>query len=298
MLGAAGQDKDIPRATVVESCVDYLTATSQHADNSKDLWALGWALFHDEIALGYDPRPFSWLGYEGLGTKHVTIARRDDGAMLRLSERAAHEHWQQAVNLAESVSRIDFAVTARFPEYIGTLAQLSYVTSRAYANARGEKLRSKLILSDTEGSTLYLGKRTSDLFARLYDKDRESNDPRFRNCWRWELEIKHEKGKYAAELLAKAPDPEVEVRGTVFHHFVTRGVVVPWRNTVSRGLPPAPARDTDDERRLRWLREQVAPVVGKLLGRIPKARVVKALGVNDVASGDTDVAAVPGDDSV
>lgn len=283
-----------PRATVVESAVDYLTVTAKVGDKASDLWALGFGLFNDEVALGWEPRPFTWQGYEGLSCGRITCCRRDDGAMLRLSSDAAQAHWEQATALADNTSRIDLAVTARFSEPVSGLAQLGYVTSQALANARGEELTAQLILNTRKGATLYLGKRTATLFARLYDKDAESNDPAYRNCWRWELEVKHERAPLAVNYIGAHPPHHKTIAETVYQHFVTRGVAVPWRVAVPRGLPAPPFRDTDDERRLRWLRTQVAPVIGKMMPRVPKAKLEKAVGLNDVGLGATNPPEVPG----
>jgi hypothetical protein len=276
-----GHSPSQPKAEVVESAVDYLTVTCADRERRKELSRLGYELFADARSLGNDPRPFNWLGYEGLHCGGVTTADREDTAMLRLSGPLAASHWQAAAELADNVSRVDLAVTARFPEPVRDVATVGFVSAKAMSAARGRELDLQLIIGNKPGSTLYLGKRTSELFARLYDKEAESRDPRYRNCWRWELEAKGKRAGLAVGLLRRNPETSGAVASIVFEHFVTRGVSCPFSPGRVVGLPCPPARETDDERRLRWLSDQIRPVVAKLQARVPRERVVKALGLND-----------------
>jgi DNA relaxase NicK len=177
---------------------------------------------------------------------------------------------------------VDLAVTARFAEPVGDVAGFGYVSALALSNARGSELKLELRKTNGHGDTLYLGTRTSELFARLYDKGRESKDPAYRNCWRWELEVKGARGPLAVGVLSRSSDERTAITSAVHEHFVSRGVSTPWNPSVVRKLPSPPARKSDDERRLLWLSNQIAPVVGKLRARVPVARIVKAVGLNDV----------------
>lgn len=280
LVGNAHEPPEL-RAEIVESGVDYLTVTARSADAAAALYQLGYGLWREEVTRGCDPRPFNWLGFEGFSGGQATVGKRDDGTLLRLSGSLAAQHWRKAGEFGENCSRIDLQVTARFPEPQRDWAHMNFLSAAALANARGRDLDVKLYVGNHPGATLYLGKRTSQLFGRLYDKEAESGEAAYRNCWRWEVEVKQARALRTLAVLRGDIDAEVSIQAAVHEHFVTRGVRCPWVVGVCRGLPVPAPRSSDDERRVQWLRTQVAPVVGKLLARRKRHELLKAVGLNE-----------------
>lgn len=63
----------------------------------------------------------------------------------------------------------------------------------------------RYLTGELEGQTIYLGKRTSDVMLRIYDKQLELQNKHNKECpypWiRWELELKHDRANEAVRLL-------------------------------------------------------------------------------------------------
>lgn len=276
----------LPPCEVVSTGIDYLTVTAKEPAKRESLWALGELLFDLERSDGNDPHPFDWKGYQGLSAGSVTVAVRDDGTLLRVSSALADEVWQDAARSYDSCSRIDLQVTGRFSERVSDAGALGYQTALGLSRARGQEVELDLRVSNTHSPNLYIGKRTSQLFARLYNKHEESRNDWYRDCWRWEVECKGPRAEVVLEWLKRAKDSSECISAAVYEHFVTRGVGIPWAVGPGRRLPGAPTRHSDDERRLRWLQTHIRPVVLKLMARVKETTVAEAVGLGHLAAND------------
>lgn len=122
-------------------------------------------------------------------------------------------------------------------------------------------------MSQDRGDTLYVGAKASDVLGRLYNKDKESQDAAYKDCWRWEIQQRRGYALSAVRSLLSSPDPSQTVVATVSSWFRARGVAAEYRTTV-RPLAIGMARKTpDDLRRLAWLRRCVRPMAQELAKR-------------------------------
>jgi DNA relaxase NicK len=115
--------------------------------------------------------------------------------------------------------------------------------------------------------TVYLGSRTSERYGRVYDKLAESRDEHYRHCWRWEVEVKGEPAGNLADRLVDAPDAAGQMLALLSDYFSTAGVAPPLIVPRLGERWQIATRSTDDARRLRWLAEQVRPVLDGLTAR-------------------------------
>jgi len=116
--------------------------------------------------------PHQWLQYKGFKNKHLPIfygvgeQKRAEHFILKISGNFANqllplmlEHeWVNGFY----ATRIDLERTKKLPEW--------WKPVELYESLKGKSTKAQIIVSET-GSTLYLGNRKSDRFARLYEKE-------------------------------------------------------------------------------------------------------------------------------
>lgn len=268
----------------IESALDYLTVTGRHADHRRQLRDVGHQLVRELQADGHDARGFTWKGYQGETCEWCTWGERDDGTLLRISGPWSNEYFDTIYPMADNVSRIDLAVTANVGEIPNDLAADTYRLACASARLRGRPLRVAYTCDSEGGSTVYLGRRVSDLFARLYNKEAESRRPEYVGCWRWELETKGSTAKHYADNLAGCTNRAGLIGGTVADHFGRRGAPVMFDSQDMKGIRPLPLERSDDDRRMKWLKNQVAPILGKMSARVPAHELASLLGLSATVS--------------
>ncbi len=264
---------------VVDAGVDYLTATTRLRRSGRR--ALSKAEF---IALGERKKgnaiaPWSMSGFSGFRCGSIQYGYRGEECIVRLSGALAAAHWRSVADAADNISRVDLQVTLR-EESSARTRILSH-----YKAARRQRARSKggpcvsLFSGDEGGSTLYLGKRTSERYGRVYDKFAESKDERYLGCVRYEVEFKNDPAFILVQRMKGILNESSLVQATVRQYFLDRGVVCRWRSNDSGLLIVPTAESPDADRQLAWLRSQVRPTVQSLIecGRVQD--VVNALGL-------------------
>lgn len=266
-------------ATLLRAAPDWLTITAATDEHREALSEWAHHRVRQQRDLGNDVKPMRMLGYDGVSTRHVAVGHRDDSTMLRLSGPFCADHWREVVDYADNCSRIDLACTAKLTQKRIDLVPIMYGLACREAERRGGKLTVSAITSNQNSGTLYLGSRKSDLFGRLYDKATESRDPAYQDCWRWEVEYKNKYAKHVLDALANDARAEATIAATVHQYWTERGVP-PWWDRRSEGvIKKLPTEQTDDERRIAWLAEQVRPAVTELMARRDHAEILGALGV-------------------
>jgi DNA relaxase NicK len=133
------------------------------------------------------------------------------------------------------------------------------------------------------GNTLYLGRRVSDVFMRVYDKHRESKLDHYKGCWRFEVQYNNRAAWTTMQALAEHNFDDEWLRDRVLSEFMKRGIsgaglkrgtcAVPFRRD------PRPASSSSS--RLAWLKSQVRPTVDQLVQAGYREEVLVALGLRD-----------------
>jgi DNA relaxase NicK len=194
----------------------------------------------------------------GVGSRHV---------LCQLSGSEAELSWRDLAGLAENVSRIDLAVTARTGDGTDSLARENYAVAQSRPRGRGKPTQLTLIQGEDRGDTLYVGARASDVRGRLYDKWRESGDDAYRDCWRWEVQYRRGYAMSALRSLTTSSDARSSITATVASWFSSRGV----RAAFGVDGDPLATGDSraasDDERWLKWARRCVQPRARELAVR-------------------------------
>jgi DNA relaxase NicK len=249
----------------LHSCgVDWITATTRDESWQQPLLLIGQGSIEDEIAAGHKPRPLAWLGYRGWAAGGVAYGIGAQGAILRLSGAAAAEKWHYAVQHAHNVSRLDVQCTCEFTEAAPQLHQALYNVVLAQPRVAAGLAAASCTEWSGGGGMVTYGRRVSDVYIRIYDKGVESGQDGPGKLWRWEVELKGSRALAAARGLHRASDQWTACASLVHKICCDRGVPVGWDSrteVVPRISRLGPA---DDERTLKWVRDQVAPALTRL----------------------------------
>lgn len=254
-------------AQCVGASVDWLTVSTDESGGHAAL--LEWrdrrfAVLGDE---GYRETAFSSHGYSYRQRGQVAVGSNGRRGVCTVSGAQASTDWRDLLRLAANVSRIDLALTGRTDVDTSTLAREGYRPSSRAARGRGRPITMTLIQSQERGDTLYVGSRKSDVLGRLYDKGRESREPAYAGCWRWELQYRRAAALQAARGLQVAEDPPSTIAATVGSWFRARDVAAPTWSTVDSVDHRAPVPVPDDQRWLAWARKSVQPRARELVKR-------------------------------
>lgn len=282
---------------VVESGCDWITATATAAEDTDALSGLAFDLQRGFARAGDRERPWGMSGFSGRACGQCQWGVRGSEVLIRLSGATAHRFWREIYPHASNISRFDVQFTLRVG---GTTSR---EIARHYRQARRHLLRSGArhdvsYYSTLRGSpTLYLGRRSSVRFGRVYCKDRESGQKQYAGCVRYELEAKEEMAQLVARTLY-ATRPESVPRAArsrlsrsdgrstaealasikiVRGFFEDRGLVLPFK---SPALQLQLSRvSTSLHKQLTWLNKQVAPALARLLEAGHEQEVLEALGL-------------------
>jgi len=259
--------------------VDWLTASCKDASLRGPLEDFMNERLYEERQRGNDVKPWRLMQFEGLAAGPVGYGLSDEMSIVRLSREAARDHWREVLGLTTGCSRIDLQTTiSEVPDCQQLIADhereaLTHVAS--WSKPPEVTLRK----SNRTGLTLYLNRRVSDRFARIYDKGVESKEAAWDSCLRYEVQFNNEAGKLMAATLLNDSSQDAGISGRVYRFFLERGCVLPWQPEAMRYNVSVPRSRSDAGRRLRWLAAQVRPSIERLIadGRIQE--VYEALGL-------------------
>jgi len=268
---------------LVDSGVDWITATGNRSGPIRALTTRAhlWAM--QEEKRGMEMRPWSMSGYRGIGCGSVQFGEREDGFIFRLGAHLAKRNWRHVFDVTRRASRIDLQYTLRFN------CDPSQVITRHYRQAKREKKRCpggpsyQLVQASDTSSTLYLGSRVSDVFVRIYDKQRQSKMDHYSRCVRFEAEYKNVRAMSVAHELLSSDDEGGTVQAIVAGLLQNRRQS-PWLTEWNRASFDAPLPSSDASRKLRWLAVQVAPVCKSLIDAGYIDEVMSALSVFGLAN--------------
>jgi len=262
-----------------------LTCTAKRDGSSEALYAVGERILTDNDAVGYQPARWQANGYRGWHSDGIRCGVRHDGTLVSLSGLKCREEWKEALTAAEHCSRLDVAVDVHLDAKVPTLTRDCYESLFHVPPGNGRPAKRSLILNSDGGSTLYIGSRVSDRFARLYDKGIEQRTLAAGKWWRFELELKGARAEQMSAGLLSAIAYRATCVATVAEYFQLRaGLLIPFEPGAlicNEGREP-----TTDARRLHWLSHQVRGTVLELTRSVGLPRVLGALGIPQSAVRD------------
>lgn len=271
---------------IVSAGIDYITATMPHTHPNAVQWYGSCVKYIETIASdGNEITSTRRQGYEGVSIGGSFAGIREDGYMVNISGERAQEGFPIVYSYNPHVSRIDVQCTFRYAErnqHTGSNAQHAV----ALANARLSKAAQReatLIQSLSGGETCYVCSKKSEQFARIYNKEAESGEERYKQAWRFEVQLKNLLATKTAEMF-KLSEYAQPAQAAVFvrQWLRKRGVSTPWNADAELyALPSEKQGPSDVEARLRWLREQVRPSLRRLLKLGLRDSILEALGLTE-----------------
>lgn len=227
---------------------------------------------------------WAWQGYIGWQVGSLCWGERVDGFIVRVSGDLAAAYWQDERPIGHNISRIDLCVDIWHGTGLDDIIALHKDTAlEERARRPGRPYKVAHVNSFGNGDTLYLGSRASEIYVRIYNKERESDgEERYNGCIRYEVEFKDDT---ANETVYRGGARLRSARGiaqAVAGVLVGRGVVLPSDVLLSPSVAHIARRvDTPDEAKLEWLRRGVAPSVKHLLNSVGRDAILDALGLGD-----------------
>lgn len=273
-------------AVVRESQPDWITAGAHTRSSVQALRDLASDAQQEELSNGDQAHPWRLLGYEGWRAGRVRWGECRGWGLLQLSGERAYQLGAAAYDAADSVSRLDLAVTVQPMTPDPNLGRAVYDQAHLWRQDHPQAAEPWFVGGDDGGWTTYIGKRQSDTFFRCYDKGAESRaqgDDReaaqYADCWRMELELKGDYAERVAAAIYRSQDEQAFTRAHVWRYLTDRGINPPFDvDGPTRKLTQL-RRRSDRERKLDWLARQVRPTVTWLTENGDSGSVLAALGL-------------------
>lgn len=261
------------------SCkVDWLTLTCTDPNKRSAFLAYASDLLAHGLPPGNDERVWKWKGYAGIHKGELTYGRRDDSDIIQLSSWLAEDQFAKVWPLADHCTRIDLAVDVKVVEEVSTYIGNHATEANQYRKTKRPGLSITKIDNNGQPSTLYIGNRISDVFARVYDKYLECGLDDYRQTIRYELEIKGDPAQRTFISLGSAPNRAIAIASGVRQYLARRGIE-PQFSGVDGALCVQSVRPiTDDASRIAWLSTGVRPAIAKLLLTHRPETLLAALG--------------------
>lgn len=242
---------------------------------------------------GFETKPWRSMSYAGWQHGPARAGRRDDSAICIISGAVVGKpHYMPDLDNARCTRldiRIDLYYEQPKPDLI-TLSEAATLQAR-----KGKGGRPWLVdprRPDPGGHTLYIGKRTSPLFLRIYDKEEESGgDAAYAGCWRLEIELKDDAANETFHALRAVDFAEDSLVACNLAYSAERGLrFADWQYDRWDAYAAGAGMPTDVARKLNWLGTTVAPSVRFLLRNSTPAAIISALGLQNYVTvkGDFD----------
>jgi len=270
----------------VLSCgIDWATTTTHDEGKRISVSALARRWMDAQAGEGHKAKPYTGNGFVGEHIEGITLAERDNETMVRLSGSAARRWATVLIPRVNNVSRLDFQVTIRDQQVTRDWAGIAECEVMGDARIREGRTK-RLRLSDGKlGNTLYIGRRVSNRFFRVYNKSAESPGDWPDTTWRWEIEFKGPRAAHWADAIRKRPWRDDDSRSVVAAGFRDYGHVLPAHVLTSEWKDKSPRLQTTDERRLAYLGTCIRPMIQKLAEAYGPSVIRKLLDLQ--ADGET-----------
>lgn len=274
-----------------EAGIDYFTMTGKGGKPSLELARLGSDLLSDEYKAGNEYRGWGMAGFNGFKCGHAQLGERGKEVIIRVSGPPAAIAFKECYEHADTISRIDTQFTLRTSVDAPTIIKRCYRSAKRLRDSRRTLGCVSIIQSTDRSSTIYLNRRASDMFGRIYDKGRESRLDHYRDAVRFEIEWKGRKAQRVAQQLYEAASPQYRsyqlTRGVLEKRAALAAVCAAALPGTREGCDLQIARTNEPlrrsvtlcTRRYKWLSTSVRPTVDLFRKHGRLQEVYEALGL-------------------
>jgi len=249
---------------VVSAGVDWITCTARGAVARAGLESAADGLLQKEAGRGVQITPARLRDYVGWKAPGIISAQRKDDSICVLSASHALAHWQTVAQHATNVSRLDLQATVWTHGEQPALSRWYYQRVRRQKPSRGKPRSYSLIQTHPHGDTLYVGKRQSDCYGRVYDYATAHKAAEARTLWRYEVEFKRDMALRHYQSLLGATDYGSHASSVVASWFETRGVQKTWNAGEFPGLQDVLPRETERDVLL-WFETSLSKTVARAI---------------------------------
>jgi DNA relaxase NicK len=270
---------EVAHGQVVSAGIDWITLTRKHNNYGSRLLRLIDKTFAEEHARGFLKSGFSASGYTGFKCGRLQFGERSDGHMVRLSGELADAVWWDFYQECDRVTRVDLQVTVRLNREPTLEVKRCHRAFRRAWSKRNDGPTLSWWSDSRGGATCYVGRRASQFYTRIYNKEAESGEECYERCVRYEVEIK---GSAAGIAIVKLLECDTIKRGIlsgVFTLLSVRGCSPAYAVDIQGSLDEPCRIPSDLEKRLRWFRSGVAPSIREFRSRGMIADAIDALGI-------------------
>jgi len=274
--------QEIVQVSQEVTTIDWLTCTTQNERIGLD-WFDIWLSIARENSLEFS-KTWTWKGYEGSQTEGARWGRGQAGFILVVSGYRAHAVWPKIDPTVSRLTRVDLAVTLKLETAAPGLCKAHF-----QALDEEEQQRKYAYIENSDGGeTLYVGRRSSDHYGRVYDKGAEQGGAPG-GTYRYEVILKK---PFATGLMKHLKILSGHPRGLELAMEHARTFIWDWFD--AREVTPVFKRGerakeilkteyalSTPEKRLQWLSHQVAPTVQKLMASGRSAETIKALALEE-----------------
>lgn len=242
-------------------------------------WVQKWC---EPFTAGFPVKPWRSMGYAGWQCGPARVGRRDDSAIIVISSSVVGKPLYLPDLDDARCTRLDIRVDCF---YVGERPSLARMGEKLTRAARvGKPGRPWLIdprYPDPGSDTLYIGKRGSPLFVRLYDKQAESgNAAEYQGCWRLEVELQQEAANDTFHSLRSVEFAEDSCTAACLAYSAERGIrFLGWEYCRWDATRAGPEVATDVARKINWLSTGVRPAIRFLLRNCDVRTIIAALGL-------------------
>lgn len=260
--------------------VDYITAVARDKGLHEAMWSEARKLLDDEVFAGNRIVERGWRGMTGFQAGQITVMeKRGSYVMVQLRSELAAAQWRRMMKVSDHVTRLDLQVTVELAHQEIDLGDIVYNHVKNIQADLHSSVEYSIIANTKGGTTVYTGSRQSSRFGRLYDKGAQMGKPAGK-IWRYEMELKKPVADKAAGNLLNIEQPEaVVIAATVHRWFEQRGMMPVFKATDSYITMEIPKVPTDDDRTLKWMREQVSAPFRRLVDKGYASTLTEILGV-------------------
>jgi DNA relaxase NicK len=263
--------------SVLDASVDWFTGTFKEGLRLQFAEAKAERLLAANQEAGDQRDTVNRYGYSGEKCGAFFFGRNEQGGMAIISGSQASESWAFFAGLSENITRLDLQITLKDDdlERDWTIrAQREFLQTRMGASGY---LRSSRIKGTPDGATLYIGRRASARFVRIYDKSAESPGSYPDRSWRWEIEYKAPLALVQASKLLRTGYDAHSITEAITSALQYLGVTVPCDAPPIGWRPRAPKVVRTDEGRVAYTRRVIAPFLKRLGDSVGEDRVKEAL---------------------
>ena len=177
-------------AKLVGAGIDYIRLTSDNERARARMRMHYLAIAERDRADGHKEVKGGAVGFWGDKSRHALYGEKDNWAMLQVSGYESRNAYLLS-NDSNQCSRIDLQLTYQVEDgKVQESMEKLYCQAVNHKKTEGKPWAVKRIQEDYATQTIMIGKRASDVYIRIYDKYEESKKEEYKNCIRFELELK------------------------------------------------------------------------------------------------------------